>query len=90
MLTTKETTVARSVPARDPLALFREMTSQFERMFDQGSWPTLRWPAALTNPITDGIAFKPALDVFEKEGRLVAKIDLPGMKKEDVNVRSPA
>ena len=28
----------------------------------------------------------PGIDVFEKDNRLVTKIDLPGMKKEDVKV----
>ena len=86
MLTKKETTVARRPAARDPFALLRDMTSQFERIFDEGNWPTLRWPAALTVPMDDDIAFKPAIDVFEKGGRLITKIDLPGMKKEDVKV----
>jgi HSP20 family protein len=86
MLTKNETTVARRVPARDPFALLREMASQFERMFEEGNWPTFQWPAAFTKPIPDEIAFKPAIDVFEKDGRLFTKIDLPGMTKEDVKV----
>jgi HSP20 family protein len=85
MLTKKETIVARRPAARDPLALLRDMTSQFERIFDEGNWPTFRWPAALTHTAED-IAFKPAVDIFEKDGRLITKIDLPGMKKDDVKV----
>jgi HSP20 family protein len=86
MLTKKETIVARRAAARDPFALLRDMTSQFDRMFDEGSWPTFRWPSAFTKTMTDEIGFTPAIDVFEKDGRLVTKIDLPGMKKEDVKV----
>ena len=86
MLTKKDTTVARRAATRDPFALLRDMTAQAQRMFDEGSWPTFRWPAAFAEPITDEIAFKPAIDVFEKDGRLITKIDLPGMKKEDVKV----
>jgi HSP20 family protein len=85
MLTKKDAKMARQGP-RDPFALLRDMTSQFERMFDEGTWPTFRWPASFTKTITDELAFKPAIDVFEKNGRLVTKIDLPGMKKEDVKV----
>jgi HSP20 family protein len=86
MLMKKETTVARRGAARDPFALLRDMTSQFERMFDEGSWPTFRWPVAFPKTLTDEVAFRPAIDVFEKDGRLFTKIDLPGMKKEDVKV----
>ena len=86
MLIKKDTTVARRPAARDPFSLLRDVTSQFERMFDEGNWPTFRWPAAFTTTMTDDLAFKPAIDVFEKDGRLVTKIDLPGMKKEDVKV----
>jgi HSP20 family protein len=86
MFTKKETTVARRDTARDPFALLRDMTSQFERMFDQEHWPGFKWPIAFTKPLTDEVAFKPAIDVFERNGWLVTKIDLPGMTKEDVKV----
>jgi HSP20 family protein len=86
MLTKKETTVARRDAPRDPFALLRNMATQFDRMFEEGNWPTFRWPVAFAKPLTDEFAFKPAIDVFEKDGRLVTKIDLPGMKKEDVKV----
>lgn len=85
MLMKKETAVARKGAERDPFALLRDMTAQFEHIFDEGNWPTFRWPFAF-KPLTDEIAFKPAVDVFEKDGRLITKIDLPGMKKEDVTV----
>ncbi len=31
-------------------------------------------------------AWSPRVDVFEKDNRLITKIDLPGLKKEDVEV----
>jgi HSP20 family protein len=34
----------------------------------------------------EGAAFTPAIDVFEKDNRLVTRVDLPGLKKEDVKV----
>jgi HSP20 family protein len=85
MLIKKDTAVERRLPATDPFTLLRDMRSQFERMFEERSWPTFPWPA-VAKPITDDFAFKPAIDVFEKDGRLVTKIDLPGLKKEDVKV----
>jgi HSP20 family protein len=84
MLMKKETTVARKDAPRDPFAMLRDMTKQVERLFEEGNWPTFRWPADFFKPVD--VAFKPAIDVFEKDGRLVTKIDLPGMKKEDVTV----
>ena len=58
--------------ARDPFTLLRQMTSDFDRMFSDPGLPRSAW--------------MPQIDVFEKHGRLVTKIDLPGMKKEDVKV----
>ena len=86
MLMKNETVVARKGAERDPFALLRDMTAQFERLFDDGNWPTFRWPVAFAKPPADQAAFKPAVDVFVKDGRLITKIDLPGMKKEDVKV----
>jgi HSP20 family protein len=41
----------------------------------------LHWGAG-----TEPTAWAPRIDVFEKDQRLVTRIDLPGMKKEDVKV----
>jgi HSP20 family protein len=85
MLTKKETAVARKLP-RDPFALLRDMTSEFDRMFDAGPWPTFRWPLVRSKAVSEGAAFTPAVDVFEKDNRLFTRVDLPGVKKEDVKV----
>jgi HSP20 family protein len=85
MLVKKETEVARRVP-RDPFALLRDMTAEFDRMFNEPAWPSFHWPLLRTKPRLEGVAFAPAIDVFEKENRLVTRVDLPGMKKEDVKV----
>jgi len=34
----------------------------------------------------DAPAWSPTIEVFEKDNRLVTKVDLPGLKKEDVKV----
>jgi HSP20 family protein len=84
MLDKKQEALAPARAIRDPFALFRQMTSEFDRMFED--WPALRWPsfggAAAAEPPT----WFPKIDVFEKENRLVTRVDLPGMKKEDVSV----
>jgi HSP20 family protein len=70
---------------RDPFALMREMTSELDRVFHEPSWPSRRWQSFRTRRQAES-AWHPEIDVFEKDKRLVTKIDLPGMKKEDVKV----
>jgi HSP20 family protein len=85
MLTKKETGVVRQA-ARDPFARLRQMTSEFDRLFEDTGWPAFRWPVLRARAIDDGAKWFPEIDVFEKDNRLVTKIDLPGLKKEDVKV----
>ena len=77
----KETALA---PAGDPFAQLRQMTSHFDRAFE--GWPSFRWPAFRAWPALESAAWLPQIEVFEKDNRLVTKVDLPGMKKEDVKV----
>ncbi len=65
----------------DPFALLGRMTSDFDRMFEESGWPAFR-----TRQLTGSAGWSPNLDVFEKDHRLIARIDLPGMRKEDVRV----
>jgi len=60
----------------------RQMTSELDRMFDEPTWPSFR-----TRPIQEAAAWYPEIDVFEKDNRLVTKIDLPGMKEAHVKIR---
>lgn len=84
METKKETGLAPS--RRDPFALMRQMTSELERVFDESSWPSFRWPSFGWGAGAEATTWAPRIDVFEKNQRLVTRIDLPGMKKEDVKV----
>lgn len=69
---------------RKETGLLRQMTSEFDRMFDEPFWP-FRWPVRAFNAPTVA-GWSPEIDVFEKDNRLITRIDLPGMKKEDVKV----
>jgi HSP20 family protein len=69
---------------RDPLTFLRQMTSELDRMFEAPGWPSFRFPLFRAKP--PEAAWFPEIDVFEKDNRLVTKIDLPGMKKDDVKV----
>jgi HSP20 family protein len=77
----KQTTLAPARSARDPFSLLRQMTSELDRVFDD--WPSFRWPFKAASEPT---SWSPKIDVFERDNRLVTRVDLPGMKKEDVSV----
>ena len=81
----KKQTAIATRDARDPFALLRQMTSELDRAFDEPFF-NFRWPA-LRLPTEAAATWAPRVDVFEREGRLVTKVDLPGMKKEDVSVQ---
>ena len=70
--------------ARKEQSLLRQMTTELDRLFDEPVWPVLRWPT-FTRTVSTA-RWAPEIDIFEKDNRLVTKIDLPGMKKEDVKV----
>ena len=81
----KETTLIPRRAERDPFALMREMKAEFDRVFNEPGWPALRWPT-LRFAGEPEAAWNPGIDVFERDNRLVTKIDLPGLKKEDIKV----
>ena len=58
------------IATRDPFAIL------------DAFWPSMRWPAFEA----DTRAWSPTIDVFEKDNRFVTRVDLPGLKKEDVKV----
>jgi HSP20 family protein len=78
-----QTSLAPKRASQDPFALLRQMTSELDRVFDD--WPSMRWPIFRTRP-SEGMAWSPRIEVFEKNNSLVTRVDLPGMKKEDVTV----
>ncbi len=82
----KEAALTPARVARDPFSLLRQMTSELDRAFDDSSWPSFRWPSFGTIALPDAANWSPQIDVFERDNRLVTKVDLPGMKKEDVKV----
>lgn len=67
----------------EPLNLLRQMTSDLDRMFDE-PWTLFRWPP--TDVQSYAPLWAPKVDVMTKDNKLVTRVDLPGMKKEDVQV----
>jgi HSP20 family protein len=78
----KQQTSLSTTRTHDPIALLRRMTSELDRMMDD--WPTFRWPSFGMRPLEG--AWSPKIEVVEKNDRLITRVDLPGMKKEDVTV----
>lgn len=81
----KEITVRSKQDLRDPFALMRQMTGELDRLFEGFPFGTFAVPA-LRAPFGERAGWMPQIEVFEKDDRLVTKVDLPGLKKEDVKV----
>jgi HSP20 family protein len=76
-----------SLHGRDPFELLQE---EIARFWGQG-WPFAGWP--LTRRMGEPMAamptrttWAPRADVYEKDGDLMVKAELPGVKKEDIQV----
>lgn len=81
--------------AGSPFSLMRRMAEDMDRIFeDFGFGPSLGIAPLLTPPSTHGRGtsswqrgmWTPQLETFRQGDRLVVRADLPGLRKEDVNV----
>jgi HSP20 family protein len=61
---------------------FREMEKFFEDFMGKrwGHWPVFRWPEFKPEEMA------PSVDVYEEGDNVVLKAELPGMKREDLEV----
>lgn len=64
----------------ESFAPFRRMASDIEAMFEGG------WPVGRPFKTFEPSLWAPNLELFEKDHHLVAKLDLPGMKQEEVSI----
>jgi HSP20 family protein len=71
---------------RDPFSILRQMTAELDRAFTEPFWPARHWPAFDSPQHGETIGWSPRVDVFEREGCMVTRVDLPGVKKDDVTV----
>ena len=83
----KETAaLAKGRAPRDPFAVLRQMTSELDRVFEAPFGSAFRWPSFPGIAFQEPANWAPDIEIFERDNRLVTKIDLPGLKKEDVKV----
>jgi HSP20 family protein len=82
----KETALVQGKTPRDPLVLLRQMTSELDKVFDRPFGTAFHWPSFRNVALAEPVEWAPEIDVFERDNRLVTKVDLPGLKKEDVKV----
>jgi HSP20 family protein len=82
----KGTTSLATSGYRDPFSILREMTAELDRAFAEPFWSGRRWPGFRSSQAGESHEWSPKLDVFERDGKMVTRVDLPGVKKEDVTV----
>lgn len=72
---------------RDPFEMFERFQDEMARLWSQ-TWPIGHEPIVRrTTEMTAGTAlWTPRVDVFEKNGDFVVKAELPGARKEDIEV----
>jgi HSP20 family protein len=81
------TTKGKEAQRWEPLDIFEEFETDMARFWQQPWLPMPRMLARFPR-FQDRLAtvWRPTVDVFEKNGHLVVKAELPGVKKEDVSV----
>jgi HSP20 family protein len=62
-------------------ALWRRLLGDFDRFFEDTNQPLFR-----RRPWANEFAWVPDVEVAEREGKLFVRVDVPGVKKEEVSV----
>ncbi|MCL4498929.1 MAG: Hsp20/alpha crystallin family protein [Chloroflexi bacterium] len=78
---------AQELRRRDPFDLFEDIQQEMARFWNE-AWPFAIRPfnAPVHRAATTPSAWAPRMDVYEKNGNLVIKTELPGVKPEDIDV----
>ena len=67
-----------------PRSALQRFASEIDRMFDDFGIGRRRAAPLSQEPL--GVAWAPEVEVFQKNGELTIKADLPGLKREEVSV----
>jgi HSP20 family protein len=77
-----------------PFSMLRRFNEDMERMFESFGFGRNLFPADIGPGNWPGAGgesasslWSPRVEVFERDGKLIISADLPGVKKEDVNVQ---
>lgn len=71
-----------SAPTR-PFSLMRRLSEDMDRLFEQ-FWAATPMTAASTGGLTE--SWWPAVDIYQRDHKLVIQADVPGMAKDDIKV----
>ena len=74
-------------PRWDPIEMLENLQGEMSRLWGE-AWPLGPWTTRrpLRRLFQTPTAWAPRLDVYQKDGQLVVQAELPGLKKEDVQV----
>jgi HSP20 family protein len=80
-------TPERQLDRWDPIEMLNELQAEMARRWGQG-WPFGPWSLGrrLAERAPLSTAWAPRMDVYEQGGDLVVKAELPGVKKDDMEV----
>ena len=75
-------------PSRwEPANLIEEMQTDLARLLEMGPFGAFPFGRSLRRMAPLTMANMPRVDVFEREGTLVVKAELPGVKKDDIDLQ---
>jgi len=77
-------------PWADPFTVMRSLTEEMDRLFEDfgfgGMMPRVGRGLAQQQGTGSSAGWSPQIEVFQQEGQLVLRADLPGLNKDDVKV----
>lgn len=76
-------TITRFAPFRSPLSDVALLQNRLNSIFQDFSWPTSH---GSSESLASG-SFVPAVDIYEDAQKVVVKLEVPGIKQEDLDVR---
>ena len=76
--------VEKKLPLRRSFDVSRYVAEEMDRLFNEFGVRS-HWPFVPVSARED-LAWMPPVEVEEKEGRFLVRVELPGMRKEDVKV----
>lgn len=71
-------------PLPRPRAMFDELMNEIDQLWHRPWMTNLPWTTRRFEK--EGFNFMPRIDVFNKDNQMIVKADLPGMKREDIQV----